>query len=80
MLILLSVSMVPPSRSFNTGAPQAACQTLAPDATQHGAPPQVSDVPYVLDLSAFYNPAIDQMTYTPDTVYNGIIIITIRFT
>ena len=79
MLILLSVSMVPPSLSFNTGAPQAACQTLAPDATQHGAQPQDSDVPYVLDLSAFYNPAIDQMTYTPDTVYNGIIITT-RFT
>ena len=74
--------MVPPCLSFNTGAPQSACQTLAPDATQHRAPPQVSDVPYVLDLSAFDNLAIDQMVYTPDTVYNGIIIIIIavRFT
>ena len=75
MLILLSVSMVPPSLSFPTGAPQAACQTLAPDATQHGAQSQVSDVPYVLDLSAFYNLAIGQMVYTPDTVYNGIILL-----
>ena len=79
MLILLSVSMVTPILSFETGAPQAACQTLAPDATQHGAQPQDSDVPYVLDLSAFYNLAIDQMVYTPDTVYNGIII-AVRFT
>lgn len=74
MLILLSVSMVPPSLSFPTGAPQAACQTLAPDATSHGATPQASDVPYLQDLSAFYNLATDQMVYTPDTVYNGIIL------
>ena len=71
MLILLSVSMVSPALSFNTGAPQAACQTLAPDAAQHGAPPQVTDIPYVLNLSAFYDPALDWMVYTPDTVYNG---------
>ena len=71
MLILLSVSMVPPALSFNTGAPQAACQTLAPDATQHGAQPQDSDVPYVLNLSAFYDAALDRTVYTPDTVYNG---------
>ena len=71
MLILLSVSMVSPAVSFNTGAPQAACQILAPDATQHGAQPQVTDIPYVLNLSAFYDPALDRMVYTPDTVYNG---------
>ena len=71
MLILLSVSMVTPSLSFNTGAPQAACQTLAPDATQHGAQPQVIDIPYVLNLSAFYDPTLVPMVYTPDTVYNG---------
>ena len=56
MFILLSVSMVPPSLSFPTGAPQAACQTLAPDATHHGAAPQVTDIPYVLNLSTFYDP------------------------
>jgi hypothetical protein len=71
MLILLSVSMVPPTLSFNTGAPQAACQTLAPDATSHGALLQVTDVPYVLNLNAFYDQTTDQMVYTPDTVYNG---------
>ena len=71
MLILLSVSMVSPALSFQTGAPQAACQTLAPDATQHGALPQVTDIPYVLDLSALYDPTLDRMVYTPDTVYNG---------
>jgi hypothetical protein len=75
MLIVLSVSiiiMVPPTLSFNTGAPQAACQTLAPDATQHGAPPQTADIPYILDLSTFYDQATDRMVYTADTVYNGI--------
>ena len=71
MFILLSVSMVSPSLSFNTGAPQAACQTLAPDATQHGALPQVTDIPYILNLSALYDPTLDRMVYTPDTVYNG---------
>ena len=71
MLILLLVSMAPLTLSFNTGAPQAACQTLAPDATQHGAQPQVTDIPYVLNLSAFYDQATGVMVYTPDTVYNS---------
>ena len=71
MFLLLSVSMVSPALSFNTGAPQAACQTLAPDATQHGAQSQVSEVPYILNLSAFYNSELNRMIYTPDTVYNG---------
>ena len=71
MLILLSVSMVPPSLSFQTGAPQAACQTLAPDATRHGAQPQVSEVPYILNLSALYDQETDRMVYIPDIVYNG---------
>ena len=70
-LILALVSMVPPALSFPSGAPPAACQTLAPDATSHGAIPQVTDIPYVLNLSAFYDQATDQMVYTPDTVYNG---------
>ena len=63
--------MVPPALSFPTGAPQAACQTLTPDATSHGATPQATDIPYVLNLSAFYDQAIGQMVYTPDIVYNG---------
>ena len=71
MLILLSVSMITPSLSFNTGAPQAACQTLAPDATQHGAQPQILDIPYILNLSALYDQETDRMVYIPDIVYNG---------
>ena len=71
MLVLLLISIVPPTLSFNTGAPQAACQTLAPDATQHGAQPQTTDIPYVLNLSAFYDTATDQMVYTPDIQYNS---------
>ena len=70
-LTLLLISAIPPALSFNTGAPQAACQTLAPDANQHGAQPQITDIPYVLNLSAFYDPALDQMVYTPDTIYNS---------
>lgn len=70
MLILLLVSIVPPTLSFSTGAPQAACQTLAPDATQHGAQPQATDIPYVLNLSAFYSQAIDLVAYNPDGIYN----------
>ena len=75
MLVLLLISTVPPTLSFNTGAPQAACQTLAPDATSHGAQSQVTDIPYVLNLSAFYDTATDQMVYTPDTLYNSKMII-----
>ena len=69
--MLLLISMVPPTLSFNTGAPQAACQTLAPNATQHGAQPQVTDIPYVLNLSAFYDQALQQYVYTPDTTYDS---------
>ena len=61
--------MVPPALSFPTGAPQAACQTLTPDATSHGATPQATDIPYVLNLSAFYDQVIGQMVYTADIVY-----------
>ena len=70
-LALLLISVVPPTLSFQTGAPQAACQTLAPDATQHGAQPQATDIPYVLNLSALYDPTTNQMVYTPNTVYNS---------
>ena len=70
-LALLLLSTIPPTLSFPTGAPQTACQSLSPDAAQHGAPPQTTDVPYVLNLSALYDPTIDRMVYTPDTVYNS---------
>ena len=70
-LILLLISIVPPTLSFNTGAPQAACQTLAPDATSHGAQPQATDIPYVLNLSAFYDQTLQQFVYTPNTTYES---------
>ena len=70
LILMVLISTVPPTLSFPTGAPQAACQTLAPNATQHGAQPQAVDIPYVLNLSAFYNQATDEMVYIPDTVYN----------
>lgn len=69
--LLLWISAFSPTISFQTGAPQAACQTLSPDATQHGAQPQTTDVPYVLNLTALYDTTIDRMVYTPDTVYNS---------
>ena len=70
-LVLLLISMVPPTLSFPTGAPQAACQTLAPDAAQHGAQPQVTNIPYVLNLSAFYDQVLQQYVYTPNTTYDS---------
>ena len=63
--------MVPLTLSFNTGAPQAACQTLAPDATQHGAQPQITPIPYVLNLSALYDQALQRFVYTLDTTYDN---------
>ena len=69
-VITLLVSIIPLTLSFPSGAPQAACQTLAPDATSHGATPQDTDIPYVLNLSTFYDQATDQMVYTPDMVYD----------
>ena len=70
-LVLLLISIIHPALSFPSGAPQAACQTLAPNATRHGAIAQVIDIPYVLNLNAFYDQAADQMVYTPDTIYNS---------
>ena len=69
--ILLLVNIIFPTLSFPTGAPQAACQSLAPDATSHGALPQVIDIPYVLNLSAFYDQTLQQFAYTPDVTYDS---------
>ena len=67
---LLLISIIPPALSFPSGAPQTSCQTLAPDATSHGATPQVTDIPYILNLSVFYDQATGEMVYTPGIVYN----------
>ena len=70
-LALLLISTISSTNAFSIGAPQAACQTLSPDVIQHGAQPQVTDVPYVLNLSTFYDRAIQQYVYTPDTTYDS---------
>ena len=70
ILKLLLISTSPPTLSFPAGAPQAACQSLSPDATQHGAQPQVTDIPYVLNLSTFYEQTLQQFVYTPNATYN----------
>ncbi len=38
---------------FSSGAPGAACSSLSPDPTRHGAPPNSNSVPYNIDVSAF---------------------------
>lgn len=70
-LALLLISTATPAICFSSGAPRAACETLAPNATAHGADPQTTDIPYVLNLSAFYDPTLDRMVYTPNTVYTS---------
>ena len=70
-LSLLLIFIIPPSLSFPSGAPETACQTLTPDTTSHGAQPQATNIPYVLNLSAFYDQATDLMVYTPGRVYNS---------
>ena len=70
-LTLLLITNATSTFSFSTGAPQSACETLAPNATQHEADPQMSDIPYVLDLSALFDPTLNQMAYTPNTTYSS---------
>ena len=70
-LALLLISTATPTFSFSSGAPRSACETLAPNATQHGADPQTTEIPYVLNLSAFFDPALGRMAYTPSTVYDS---------
>ena len=69
--LLISVLWISNVSSHSSGAPAEACSTLSPDQSVHGAPPQTTDVPYTLNLSALYNPTIDRMVYIPDTVYNS---------
>ena len=68
---LLLISTATPTLSFSAGAPQSACGTLTPDATLHGAAPQTTDIPYVLNLSALFDSALGRMAYTPSVVYNS---------
>lgn len=70
-LTLLLITNATPTFSYPSGAPQSACETLAPDAAQHGAPSQTSDIPYVLNLSAFFDPTLGRMAYTSNVIYNS---------
>ena len=70
-LAVLLISAATPVHPFSSGAPAAACTTLSPNPTQHGAQPQATDIPYMLNLSSFYDPARDELVYTPNTLYES---------
>ena len=72
-LTLLLITNATPTFSFPSGAPRSACETLAPNATEHGASPQTSDIPYVLNLSALFDPALGRMAYTSNAIYNSML-------
>ena len=72
LLLLLSIAATP-TYSFSSGAPTAACISLTPDAanTSHGANPQVTDIPYLLNLSALFDQSRGRLAYTPNMTYNS---------
>ena len=70
LLLLLSIAATP-TYSFSSGAPQSACSSLTPDATRHGANPQVTDIPYLLNLSALFDQSLGRLAYTPNMTYNS---------
>ena len=68
---LLLISSATPALSFPSGAPLSACDTLAPNSTEHSAPPQLTDIPYVLNLSEFFDQSLGRFTYNPNRTYNS---------
>ena len=60
-----------PTFSFPSGAPTSACSSLTPDATSHGASPQTTDVPYMLNLSVLFDQSLQRLAYTPNFTYNS---------
>ena len=70
-LVVLLISSATPVHPFSSGAPQAACNTLSPDATRHGAQPSVLDIPYVLNISSFNDLTSGELVYTPNTLYES---------
>ena len=70
-LLFLSVLWITNVSSHLSGAPAEACSTLSPNQSVHGAPPQTTDVPYILNLSALYNATTDRIVYMPNSVYNS---------
>jgi hypothetical protein len=53
LILLIAATYLDQCEGFPSGAPPGACSTLSPNPFAHGAPPQSSDVPYEVDLSAF---------------------------
>ena len=53
--------------SFSMGAPIDACDTLSPNPTRHGAQPQTTEVPYIIDLSPFDDNGT--LEYSPGQTY-----------
>ena len=50
------------------GPPFAACTTLSPNPTFHGAPPQTSPVPYEVDLTSLLD-STGGFSYEPGVTY-----------
>ncbi len=74
MKLLICVSLVMSSigllvEGFSGGAPVQACDTLSPNPTMHGAPAQISAVPYAISLMPFYNASDNSFTFYPGRTY-----------
>ena len=68
LILLVGVSYVVEGHS--SGAPAAACMTLAPDQASHlNAPPQTSEVPYMVDISTLSD-GRGGWSYLPGQVYS----------
>ena len=67
--LLLQASVYQQTSALSVGAPLTACTTLSPDPTAHGAQPQTSTVPYIIDLAQFCNGGT--YSYTPGQTYTG---------
>ena len=52
VIFLVAASIFSTVECFPSGPPAAACATLSPNPTVHGAQPQTSPVPYAINLSA----------------------------
>ena len=48
---------------FPSGAPLAACSTISPDPSAHGANPQTSAVPYTVNISSLANGYVPGQSY-----------------
>lgn len=64
----------------SAGAPMAACSTLSPDQSQHGAPAQpASSLSFTLELNSFVMSSGGGYSYTPGGHYRSKSIISLHF-